>query len=89
MLFTGKSYCNNVSIVFKNLSIHIENFYSKNPKHISCIEINGKNNVKKFFPLCNHFYNMFFDLLSNFKKKNFMLKHRKNIINLSKIKNQL
>lgn len=85
----GQKYCNNVSIVFKNLSIHIENFYSKNPKHISCIEINGKNNVKKFFPLCNHFYNMFFDLLSNFKKKNFMLKHRKNIINLSKIKNQL
>ena len=85
----GQKYCNNISIIFKNLSIHVENFYSKNPKYVSCVEINGEKNKNFFFPICNQFYNMFFDLLSNFKKKKFIQEHRKNIINLSKIKNQI
>ena len=85
----GQKYCNNLSIIFKSLSVHVDNFYSKNPKYLSCIEINGKKNTKIFFPKCNHFYEMFLDLLLNYKNKKFVLKHRKNIINLSKIKNQL
>ena len=85
----GQKYCNNLSIMFKNSSIHVENFYSKNPKLLSSIEINGKKNKKIFFPRNNQFYEMFLELLLNFKKKNFVLEHYKNIINLSKIKKHL
>ena len=85
----GQKYRNNISIIFKDLSIHIENFYSKNPNLSSYIEINGKKNKKIFFSKCNQFYEMFLKLLLNFKKKKFIFEHYKNIINLSKVKNQL
>jgi predicted dehydrogenase len=85
----GQKYQNNLSIIFKNLSIHVDNFYSKNPNKLSYIEINGKKDKKLFFPKCNQFYEMFLELLSNFKKKEFVSKHYKNIMNLSKIKKQL
>lgn len=85
----GQKYCNNISIIFKDLSIHIENFYSKNPNFSSYIEVHGKKNRKIFFSKYNQFYEMFLKLLLNFKKKKFIFEHYKNIINLSKIKNQL
>lgn len=85
----NQKYLNNINIVCKDISIYINNFYSKNSKDISFIEINGKQNKKIYFKKCDQFYEMFLELLSNFKKKKFISEHYQNILNLSKIKNQL
>ena len=85
----NQKYSNNISVVCKNFSIHINNFYSKNSEVLSFIDINGKKNKKIYFQKCNQFYEMFNELLSNFKKKKFIQYHYKNILNLSKIKNQI
>ena len=85
----NQKYSNNITIVCKDLSIHVNNFYSKNFKVSSFVEISGKKNKKIYFQKCNQFYEMFIELLSNFQKKKFIQDHYKNILNLSKIKNQL
>tara|TARA_B100001175_G_C19487402_1_gene630589 strand:- start:120 stop:1028 length:909 start_codon:yes stop_codon:yes gene_type:complete len=85
----GQKYKNNLTIILKNFSIYVENFYSKNDKLTTEIEFNGKKNTKKVFTKCNHFYLMFFKILNNFKISKFQNENYKNIINLSKIKKKL
>ena len=65
----NQKYLNNLNIVCKDISIYINNFYSKNSKDISFIEINGKQDRKIYFKKCDQFYEMFLELLLNFKKK--------------------
>lgn len=86
----GQKYKNNISLVFKKFSVDVENFYSKNDKSIASIDFNGNNHQKKInFPKCNQFNEMFFNILTNFKQKKYKYFNYQNIINLSKIKNQL
>ena len=85
----GQKYKNNISIIFKSFSLYIENFYSKNDKLPTSIELNGSKNKKIIFSKCNHFYLMLFKILQNYKKKEFKNENYKNIINVSKIKNKL
>lgn len=85
----GQKYKNNISIIFKSFSIYVENFYSKNDQFSTVIEFNGKKERKIIFSKCNHFYLMFSKILKSYKQDEFKNENYKNIINVSKLKNQL
>ena len=85
----GQNYTNNIEFFFNNSSIYIDRFFSKlknQPTYIKIFE-NDKIRSIKFNSNEDHFENMFYEILRNFKKLSFQNHHRKRISNQIKLIN--
>lgn len=76
----GQKYSNNIEIFFKNSTLFIDKFYSKNNDENIVVSIFSKNKEKIInFKKKNQFHEMFLNVIRNYKKYKFKEYHRKMI----------
>ena len=76
----GQMYSNSVEIFFKNATIFIDNFFSKNDNRETIVKIFKNNKIKTFsLKKTNHFLEMFSDIQKNYENISYKKYHR-NII---------
>lgn len=76
----GQMYSNSVEIFFKNATIFIDNFFSKNDNRDTIVKIFKNNKIKTIsLKKTNHFLEMFTDIQKNYENISYKKYHR-NII---------